>query len=71
MSALGQKRTDTVGPNQSCRVALNQKDGHPKGYALLERAAPVTGGGIPPANRHGGRFATAFIAKGGGVHGYP
>jgi|GEM_PF-4888533 hypothetical protein len=32
MSALGQKPTDTVGANQSCRVALNQNDGHPKGY---------------------------------------
>jgi hypothetical protein len=76
LSAKGQKRTDTVGANQSCRIALNQNDGHPKGYVLLEQAfpscsEPVTGGSIPPANRARGRFATAFIAKGGGVHGYP
>ena len=54
MSAKGQKRTDTVGANQSCRIALNQNDGHPKGYVLLGQAIPscseaarVTGGGFP------------------------
>jgi hypothetical protein len=32
MSAKGQKRTDTVVANSLARVALNQNDGHPKGY---------------------------------------
>jgi len=35
MSDLGQNRTDKVGANQSCRVALSQKEDRPKAYVLF------------------------------------